>query len=153
MTSVNATGSSDSDTLPDSTAARSRTSLISLSRCPRLENLGDARRLRGRRQRRRRLHQLGEAEDRVERAAQLMAHAREEIRFGEVGFIRHDLGTVRHDLGTFQLDVRLLERLLELFSLRNIARGSEYALKLSISVVKGGGVVGYHGFLAVSRTR
>src|SRR5471030_1233424 len=80
-----------------------------------------------------------------------MAHTAEEIRFGEVGFIRHDLGTVRHDLGTFQLDVRLLERLLELFSLCNISSGGEYALQLSISVVEGGGVVRHQGFLAIPR--
>ena len=48
------------------------------------------------------LHQLREAEDRVERAAQLVAHAGEEIRLREVGLLRHGLGAL-------QLDVLLLQ--------------------------------------------
>ena len=56
-----------------------------------LENLVDAALLRRRRRRRTGFHELGETEDRAERRAQLMAHAGEEIRFGEVGLFRHDL--------------------------------------------------------------
>ena len=89
----------------------------------RLENLGDAFRLGGRRRRGGGLQQLGEAEDRIERAAQLMAHAGEEIRFREVGFFRRGLGAL-------QFDVRFLERLLEAFALGDVARGGEHALQL-----------------------
>ena len=67
---------------------------------PRLENLVDASLLRGRRRRRAGFHELGEAEDRAERRAQLMAHAGEEIRFREVGLFRDGHGLVQ-----FQLDL------------------------------------------------
>ena len=92
------------------------------------------------------LHQLGEAEDRVERAAQLMAHAGKEIRFGEVGLFRRGLGAL-------QLDVRFLQRLLEALALGDVARGGEHALQLPVPVVEGGRVVGHHGFLAVPGAR
>ena len=79
--------------------ARSRISLISLSRCQPAwriwamlsfwEGVGGG--AVG-------LHQLGEAEDRIERAAQLMAHAGKEIRFREVGFLRRRLGALQLDV-------------------------------------------------------
>ena len=55
--------------------------------------------LGGRRRRRAGLHQLREAEDRVERRAQLVAHAGQEIRFREVGLFRggHGLVQLRFD--------------------------------------------------------
>ena len=102
--------------------------------------------LGGRRQRGGRLHQLGETEDRIERAAQLMAHAGEEIRFREVGFLRRGLGAL-------QLDVLFLQRLLEALALGDVARGGEHALQPPVPVVEGGRVVGDHGFLAVPGAR
>src|SRR5664279_4820729 len=101
----------------------------------RLKNLGNAFLLRVRRQRGGQLHQLGETEDRIERATKLMAHAGEEIRFREVGFLRGGLGAR-------QLDVRFLERLLVAFALRDVPRDGQYALQRPIPVVEGGGVVG-----------
>ena len=92
------------------------------------------------------LHQLGEAEDRIERAAQLVAHAGKEIRFREVGLLRRGLGAL-------QLDVRFLERLLEALALGDVARGGEHALQLPVPVVEGGRVVGHHGLLAVPGAR
>src|ERR1039458_10442721 len=112
----------------------------------RLENLGNAFLLRVRRQRGGQLHQLGETEDRIERATKLMAHTGEEIRFREVGFLRGGLGAR-------QLDVRFLERLLVAFALRDVPRDSQYALQRPIPVVEGGGVVGYLRFLAVPGAR
>jgi hypothetical protein len=95
MTSASDTGSSDSDSLPDSISARSRISLISSSRYqPALriwsmlrfcEGVGGG--VPG-------FHQLGEAEDRVERRAQLVAHAGEEIRFREVGLLGANLAAM-----------------------------------------------------------
>ena len=87
----------------------------------RLENLVNAFLLGGRRRRGIGFHQLSETKDRIERAAQLMAHTGKEIRFGEVGFFRHGLGVL-------QLDVVLFQRLFETFELRDIACGSEHAL-------------------------
>jgi hypothetical protein len=81
--------------------------LISFSRChPAWRIWIDAFLLGGRRRRGIGLHQLGEAEDRIERAAQLMAHAGKEIRFREVGFFRRGLGAL-------QLDVLFLQRLIQ----------------------------------------
>src|SRR5204863_5417660 len=48
--------------------------------------------LRRSRQRGAGFQELAEAEDRVERGAKLVAHARKEIRFGEVGLFRDGLG-------------------------------------------------------------
>src|ERR1035441_2596542 len=112
----------------------------------RLKNLGNAFLLRVRRQRGGQLHQLGETEDRIERATKLMAHAGEEIRFRAVGFLRGGLGAR-------QLDVRFLERLLVAFALRDVPRDGQYALQRPIPVVEGGGVVGYLRFLAVPGAR
>ena len=60
------------------------------------------------RRRRAGLHQLGEAQDRIQRAAQLMAHAGQKIRFREVGFLRRHPGA--HQFGSGRLD--LLSQLL-----------------------------------------
>ena len=147
MTSASDTGSSDSDSFPDSITARSRISLISSSRCQpawriwSMLSFWDGRRRRGVG-----LHQLGEAEDRIERAAQLVAHAGEEIRFREVGFLRRGLGAL-------QLDVLLLQRLLEAFELGHVARRGEHALQPPVAVVEGGRVVGHHRLLAVPGAR
>ena len=120
MTSASETGSSESDTLPDSITARSRISLISFSRCQpawriwvmrppaRASAAGVAD-----------LHQLGEPEDRVEGAAQLVAHAGEEVRLRQVRLLGGGLGAL-------QLDVRLLERLLEALALGDVAGGGEH---------------------------
>ena len=100
MTSASDVGSSDSDSFPDSISARSRISLISSSRYHPAWRIWsmlafwEARRRRGVG-----LHELGETEDRIERRAQLMAHAGKEIRFREIGFFRRGLGSL-------QLDVR-----------------------------------------------
>ena len=108
----------------------------------RVENLVDAGRLGGRWRRGIGVDELGEAEDRIERRAQLMAHAGKEIRFREVGLFRRGLGSL-------QLDVILLQRLLEALALGDVARRGEHALQLPVAVVEGGRVVGHHGFLAV----
>ena len=70
----------------------------------RLENLVDAALLGDGWRRRAGLHELGKTEDRVERRAQLMAHAGEKFRFREVGFFRHGPGA-------FQLGILVLQRL------------------------------------------
>ena len=147
MTSASDTGSGDSDSFPDSIIARSRISLISFSRChPAWRIWCNAFLLGGRWRRGVGLHQLGETEDGIERAAQLMAHAGKEIRFREVGFFRRGLGAL-------QLDVLFLQRLIQAFALRDVARGGEHALQLPVPVVEGGRVVGHHGFLAVPGAR
>ena len=121
--------------------------MISFEQMPsRLEDLVDAFLLGGRWRRRIGLHQLGETEDRVERGAQLMAHAGKKIRFREVGFFRYDLGAL-------QLDVLLLQHLIQAFALRNVARGGEHALQPPVPVVEGGRIVGHHGLLAVPGAR
>ena len=64
----------------------------------RVENLIDARRLGGRGRRGIGIDELGEAEDRIERRAQLMAHAGKEIRFREVGLFRRGPGSLQLDV-------------------------------------------------------
>src|ERR1051325_1714317 len=76
----------------------------------RFQNLVNAFLLGGGRQRRGGLHQLGEAEDRVERAAELMTHAREEIRFRQIG-------SLGGRLGALELDVLVTQALIELLLL------------------------------------
>ena len=71
-----------------------------------------------------------------------MAHAREEIRFREIGFLRRELGAV-------QREVRLLQRLVENFSLRNVAGRRKHTLQGAVAIVEGRGVVGHHRLLAV----
>ena len=88
---------------------------------------------------------MGETKNRIERAAKLMAHAGEEIRFGEIGFLRRGFGA-------FQLDVCFLEGPFDAFALGDVTRSGEYALQLPIPVVEGGCVVGYDGCFAVPRT-
>src|SRR5208283_3375974 len=107
-----------------------------------MENLIDAGRLGGCGRRGIGIDELGEAEDGIERRAELMAHAGKEGRFRQVGFFRRGPGSL-------QLDVLLLERLVETLALADVARGGEYALELPVAVVEGGGVEGYHGRLAV----
>ena len=83
------------------------------------------------------LHQqrAGEADDRVERRAQLVAHAGEEAVLGLVGAL--------------QLDVGLLQPVLEALPFRDVARSGEHALQLARLVGEGGGVVAHHRLLAV----
>ena len=102
--------------------------------------------LGGRRRRRTRLHQLGEAEDGIERGAQLMAHAGQEIRFGEVGFFRHGPGTL-------QLDVLFLQHLIQAFAFGDVARSGEHALQPPVAIIESGRIVGHHRFLAVPGAR
>jgi len=146
MTSANDTDSVDSDTFPDSITERSRISLINFSRCHPPGESGQCFPSESPWQRGGQLHQLGETEDRIERATKLMAHAGEEIRFREVGFLRGGLGAR-------QLDVRFLERLLVAFALRHVPRDGQYALQRPIPVVEGSGVVGYLRFLPSGRAR
>ena len=75
-----------------------------------------------------------------------MAHTGKKIRFGEVGFLRHQLGAL-------QLDVGLLKRLLDELALGDVARGGEHALENPVAVVEGGGVVGHIRCLAVAVVR
>ena len=112
----------------------------------RVENLIDAGRLGGRWRRGIGIDELGEAEDRIERRAKLMAHAGKEIRFREVGLFRRGPGSL-------QLDVVFLQRLVKTFALGDVARRGEHALQLPVAVVEGGRVVGHHGFLAVPGAR
>src|ERR1017187_1893622 len=109
----------------------------------RVENLIDAGGLGGRGRRGIGINELGEAQDRIERRAKLMAHAGKELRFREVGFFRRGPGSL-------QLDVLLLDGLVEKFALGDVARGGEHALQLPVAVVEGGRVVGHHGCLAVA---
>ena len=69
----------------------------------RVENLVNAGGLRGRWRRGIRIDELSETEDRIERRAQLMAHAGKEIGFREVRFFRRGPGPL-------QLDVIFLQR-------------------------------------------
>ena len=96
--SSTSTGSGDSDRLPDSMREMSRTSLISSSRCrpPRSmwSTLSDL--LLGEVVE---LEQLAEAEDGVERGAQLVAHAGEELALGPVGPVGLQLGLLEGLLG------------------------------------------------------
>ena len=57
-----------------------------------VQDLADALFLRRRRRRRIGLHQLGEAEDGVERRAELVAHAGEEVGLGQIRFLGGGLG-------------------------------------------------------------
>jgi len=66
---------------------------------------------------------LGETEDRVQWRAKLVAHAGQEIRFGEIGLVR------RGD-GAFQRDVIFLQRQLEPFAFRDIARCGKHPRSL-----------------------
>ena len=63
-----------------------------------VENLVDARRLGGRRRRRVGVNELRKSKDRIERRAKLMAHAGQEIRFGEVGLFRRGSGSFQFEL-------------------------------------------------------
>jgi len=102
------TDSGDNDIFPDSTTARSRTSLINLSKCQpacriwqcspsgRPSATGGG------------LQQLGETEDRIERAAKLMAHAGKEIRFREIGFFRRGLGALQFDVSFLECNSKRL---------------------------------------------
>ena len=96
MTSASETGSRDSVTLPDSISARSRISLISSSRYqPALRIWSMFRFCEGVGGGEPGFHELGETEDRIERRAQLMAHAGEKIRFRAVGLLRGGHGLVQ----------------------------------------------------------
>ncbi len=68
-----------------------------------------------------------------------MAHAGQKVRLGAAG-------ALGHGLGLFQLHLHPL-------ALGHIARRGEDALQLAVPVVKGGGVVGDHGLLAVAGPR
>ena len=58
------------------------------------------------------LHHFGEAEDRVERRAQLVAHRRQEARLGQIGALGAAARFVRIELGLLELgDERVLLRL------------------------------------------
>ena len=103
-------GSGDSDTFPDSICARSRISLISFSRCHPARRSDRCLPSGGRWRRRIGIEELGEAEDRIERRAKLMAHAGKELRF------RQRVGLLRRGLGALQLDVLLLDLLVEEFA-------------------------------------
>jgi hypothetical protein len=61
------------------------------------------------------IDELGETEDRIERRAKLMAHAGKGIRFREVGFFHRGPGAL-------QFDFIFLQRLLEAFAFRDVAR-------------------------------
>ena len=82
---------------------------------------------------------LGEADDGVQRGPQLVGHVGEEFGLHAARF--------------FQLDVFLLQRLLEAFQLRHVARRGEHALQAPIAVVEGGRVVGHHGERAIPGAR
>ena len=75
-----------------------------------------------------------------------MAHAGEEIRLCQIGFLGRRFGAL-------QFDVILLQSLVEPLTLCDIARGGEYSLELAVAVMKGGGVVRHDGFLAVAGAR
>ena len=108
-TSASDMGSGDSDSLPDSMSARSRISLISVQQVPTgLQDLVDAVLLTGRGRRRAGLHQLGEAEDGVERRAQLVAHAGEELRLRQVRLLGRDLGLLQLQVAFLQHRVEAL---------------------------------------------
>src|SRR5579863_6988510 len=98
--------------------------------------------LRRGRFRRRRLHQLGKSEDGVERASELVAHARQEIRLGEARLLGDDLGA-------FQLGIRFLQGALESLSLGDIARGGKDTLKSPLTVIECRRIVGDHRLLPV----
>ena len=106
------------------------------------ENLADASLLRVGWLRHGRLHQLREAQDRIERAAKLVAHARQKIGLREVGLLRRGLGGL-------QLGVGFEESLLVALALGDVPRGREYALQRPVPVVEGGGVVRHLRLLAV----
>ena len=75
-----------------------------------------------------------------------MAHARQKIRFGKVGFFRSRLGAD-------QLDVIGLQNLIELFALRNITRCGEHTLQRPSPVIKRRSVVGHHRLFAIQGAR
>ena len=54
------------------------------------------------------LHHFGEAENGIERRPQLMAHRREETRFGEIGLLGAQAGDVAVDLRLFELGDQLV---------------------------------------------
>src|ERR1017187_10209203 len=68
-----------------------------------------------------RFHQLREAENCIERATELMAHARKKIRFGEICLFRHRLRAL-------ELDIRSLQRLLVELPFRDVSGSREHAL-------------------------
>ena len=88
------------------------------------------------------LQHLGEADHRIERGAQLVAHVGQEVGLDQVGLFGHDPGV-------FKLHVLFLQHLVQTFALGDVAGGGEHPLQLSVAVVEGGGVVGDHGLLAV----
>jgi len=111
-----------------------------------LEDLGDVVLLGGRRRWGLGLQQLGEPENGIERAAQLMAHARKELGLGEVRLVRRGLGAL-------QLDVRLAQHLFEALALGDVARRDEHALEHPVAVVEGGRVARDDGLPAVPAAR
>jgi hypothetical protein len=89
---------------------------------------------------------VGETQDRVERRAQLVAHAGQEIGFGTVGLFRQQLGDL-------QLGVALLEHQVQALALRDIPRRGEHPLQSPLPVVESGRVEGDHRLLAIPAAR
>ena len=89
-----------------------------------------------------RLHELGKTENRIQRAAQLMAHARQKVRLGQIGLLRQRAGS-------FQLHVLGFQHTIQAFAFGHIARCCEHTLQVAVAVIKSSGVVGDHGFPAV----
>ena len=82
---------------------------------------------------------LGEADDGVERRAELVGHVGQELGL--------------HPARVFELDVLLLQCLLETLQLGHVPRRGEHALKLAVAIVERRRVVGDDRQLAVPRAR
>ena len=83
--------------------------------------------------------QIRDADDRIHRRSDLVAHARQKIGLGLARGLRHGLG--------------LLQLRLHPLALRDVARRGEDALQRAAPVVEGGRVVGHHRLLPVARAR
>ena len=121
-----------------STLERSRMSLMRFSRlsparrkiCTYLSCSGERGGLR---------EQVRDADDRIHRRSDFMAHARQKIRLGLARALGHGLG--------------LLQFRLHPLALGDVARRGEDALQRAAPVVKGGRVVGHHRLLPVAGAR
>ena len=82
-----------------------------------MKDLVDARLLVGRGHGRVGLHELRKAENGIERRAQFMAHAREEVRLRQVGLLRGVLGVLELRQTILDLGKLLLDLLIELLDL------------------------------------
>src|SRR5207248_10382967 len=90
--------------------------------------------------------ELSEAENRIERRTEFVAHAGQKFRFRQIGFFCRRFRSL-------ELHVIFLLRLLEAFAVGDIARGGKYPLQFPVTIMESGGIVRHYCFLPVAGAR